>query len=181
MAGFMSILPMKITTSRQANGHPWRNATFLLRSALVLLALAALPACAEDNPEIPEAVDSKTETEVLARAESLKVVTSLHIPTEDCAVELNQALQNQGLRVAKSGEVDIILHFTLKPQAGWFSGFEFLDGFVKGFATRAVYEAQFYGKDEKRLLTLHGEKSSLTGREMCQDIGDDLADRLKRK
>ena len=147
---------------------------------LILLACLTLPQIAlSDTPEQKNTEISETPS-VQPRASNTTSIASLHIRAEDCATELREALDRKGLRVADNGPVDVILQFQLKPQRGWFTGFDLIDNFVRGFATKASYQAQLLGVNEQTLLTLHGEERALTGRELCQDIGDNLADRLKR-
>lgn len=143
----------------------------------------ALPAsAAQAAPDGPAGIAAAPPGQPMARATDRRAIRSVFLLREDCRQALVSALPREGFRVSETGEpVDALLALTVNTRGGWMSGWALVDNFLQGIAARAHYEAKLMGRDHRILLTHHGEEWALSGRELCQDIGDNLADRLKRQ
>jgi|GEM_PF-4925539 len=128
---------------------------------------------------------SETTSEALpaqARATRASEVHSVFLVAEECRTAIANALEDEHIRLGAPGDtVDVILNLKLTLVSGWLTEAPLIGRWLGGFATRAVYEAKLIGRDSHVLLSLHGEERAFTGREMCQDIGDNIADRLTRR
>lgn len=178
MIGFMLFLIHEIKSLPAA----WRNAAKTV--VWGCLALGSGPSLAASPTEklADSAEKIHSSAQVSARATDSRVIKSVFIRDSDCHSGLEEALQKASLRTSDGNDtVDIILTVKLHPQAGWFTHWAWLDDYFNGFFTQASYRAQVIGHADHVLLTLHGEERALSGREMCQDIADTIADRLTQR
>lgn len=110
------------------------------------------------------------------RADHISKVRTLHLQTNDCPAGISKALQSQGYAVMKEDqEADALLKVTVNrtgrnldqvPEFG-------------GFGAKANFNVDVVGKDDKVLFTTAGEEGSLTSKELCEDIGDEIAEKLR--
>lgn len=163
-------------------GNIWRNAANTVIFSLLALNGALLHAGALTPESQLKNEPILTSAQVTPRGTSSKAVYSVYIESRDCANGLEKALMNADIKIGLPGEeVDVILSLKLKQKSAWYTHWAPLDDYLQGIWVRASYEAKLIGNKYQVLLSLHGEERALSGRELCQDIGDKLADRLTQR
>lgn len=116
--------------------------------------------------------------EAQARADSVAGVVNIHVQAESCRDGIQAALAERGLGVAETaGQADAILEVKIVSEG---RNLQDIPEFG-GFGSKASYNAKLYGADDSVLFSTVGEEGSLTYVELCEDIGDELADRIKEK
>lgn len=113
-----------------------------------------------------------------ARASSLAEVTSIHVEAKSCRSGIQQALAERGLGVTQAAEkADSRLQVKVVSEG------RNLDEIPEfgGFGSKASYNATLYGADDSVLFSTAGEEGSTTYEELCEDIGDEVAERIQDK
>ena len=105
----------------------------------------------------------------------MAVVDSIFVMPNDCASGLMSALGERGFSHASAAaDADAVLQVSITDRG---RNLEDIADFV-GFGARADYTARLTGLNGKTLFATSGTEGSITQREMCEDIGDEIAQRL---
>ena len=133
------------------------------RLAAVSAAILSLSAC-----------DSLMSEDV--RVSHLSKVRSVHLQTNDCPAGISKGLREHGFAVVEQdqkADAELVVNVIRTgrnlddvPQFG-------------GFGAKAQFQVEVIGKDDKALFTTAGDEGSLTSKELCEDIGDEIAEKMK--
>lgn len=109
-------------------------------------------------------------------ATHINQVRTMHLSTNDCPHGVNKALREHGFAILENTqEADARLEVNITrtgrnldqvPEFG-------------GFGAKASFSASVIGAEDKVLFTTSGKEGSLSSEELCEDIGDELAEKLK--
>ena len=110
-----------------------------------------------------------------ASASQVATVNSIYVESNQCLEGLRGALIERNIGVTDKVEAsDAIMKVEITPQG------RNLDEIPEfgGIGSKASYSASLYGSLGKVLFSTVGEEGSTTEMEMCEDIGDEIAERL---
>ncbi|GEM_PF-1884976 len=109
-------------------------------------------------------------------ATHINQVRTMQLQTNDCPAGIAKALREHGFAVLEENQqADARLDVTVTrtgrnldqvPEFG-------------GFGAKATFSAKVIGADDAVLFTTSGKEGSLTSEEMCEDLGDELAEKLR--
>lgn len=135
----------------------------LLWTLAGLLATASLVAC-----------DSLMSED--SRVTQLGKVRSVHLQTNDCPVGIGKGLREHGFALLeRDQEADATLVVNvIRTGRNLDSVPEF-----GGFGAKAQFQVELLGQDDAVLFTTAGEEGSITRKELCEDIGDEIAEKMK--
>lgn len=111
-----------------------------------------------------------------ARASNVSQVSSLELKANNCEQGIQQALteRNMGV-VTEPGDADAVLEINVKTTG---RNLQEVPEFG-GFGSKASYSATLYGADDEVIFSTAGEEGSTSFDEMCEDIGDEIAERIQ--
>lgn len=109
------------------------------------------------------------------QATRIEQVQRLHIAQGKCDLVLSRNLHNHGITIASQAPADASLRLHLSNQGPLRQHLPL----IGTLGWQAHYHAEIIGAHRKILLSLFGQEASLTLREMCDDIGDEIAYKLK--
>lgn len=113
-----------------------------------------------------------------AGAKTVAGVTSIFVESESCRAGIQSALAERGLGVTQAAEkADSRLEVNIVSEG------RNLDDIPEfgGFGSKASYNATLYGDGDSVLFSTAGEEGSTTYEELCEDIGDEVAERIQNK
>lgn len=140
---------------------------------IFVLAAAALSGCEKAGEAVSAATDAITGG---ATAKSLSAVRTIYLNTESCKQGISAGLSERGYAmVGKDDKKDAVLEVTITHQG---RNLDNIPNFG-GVGNKASYSAQMLGADDKVLFTASGSEGSVNMEELCQDIGDNLGERLR--
>lgn len=111
-----------------------------------------------------------------AEAKTLSETNAIFVQGEKCVEGVTAALAERNIGVTSSREkANATLKLDIASQG------RNLDEVPEfgGFGHKAAYSATLTGAEEKILFSTAGDEGSTTHNEMCEDIGDEIASRLK--
>ena len=135
---------------------------------LGLLTVSALSCSTGDDT--PQFV---TEPSLILAGE-ISQVRHLHISDSECANILRRNLLGKGFSLPNNGAVDAVLRLYLYQQSPLRESLPI----IKTLGAKAKYRATLVGIDNTPLLSLYGQEGSLSFSELCDDIADELANKL---
>jgi hypothetical protein len=113
----------------------------------------------------------------ITTARSLGEVNVVRLQAEDCASGISRALDSHGFTVApvnEKSEVDAVLQVSVnrlpRPQKTLF-----------GKGEEVSYAATLRGARNKLLFSTSGSEESFNMKELCEDVGENIADRLAER
>ncbi|MDX1495935.1 MAG: hypothetical protein R3352_00115 [Salinisphaeraceae bacterium] len=111
-----------------------------------------------------------------ARANTVAEVSTVQLKANNCEHGVQEALaeRNMGV-VSEADKADAVLEINVKTNG------RNLDEVPEfgGFGNKASYSATLYGVDDEVIFSTAGEEGSITFDEMCEDIGDEIAERIQ--
>lgn len=134
------------------------------------LCIALLSACGLPHP----AYSAGPPPERL-HATEIGQVHQLHVSAGECTAVLADSLRRHGYAVSNAKVVDASLKVALSHKRPLRENLPI----IKTLGWQAHYRAELTGAGERVLLSLFGQEGSLTFRELCDDIGDEIAYKLK--
>lgn len=143
--------------------------SFLLFNLLILGLI--LSACDQTDFLPPSDVSA------MGVAKTLPAVHSVFVSANECDAGIRSGMSEFGYHsVSRPDEVDAVLVVNVETKG------RNLDQIPEfgGFGSKAVYSAKLYGAGGKTLFTTSGKEGSITRNEMCEDIGDEIAERMIR-
>ena len=132
------------------------------------LTLAALACSPNTEPPPPPAIP----THLLAQ--ELADIRVLQIAEHTCADVLRHNLLGHGYPASDGRQVGAILRLQLSQQRPVRESLPL----IQTLGQQANYRADLLGSEGQTLLSLYGREGSLSFSEMCDDIGDEIADKL---
>ena len=148
---------------KQGSGH------FHLAALLCLLA-ALLNACDQGQSlGKPEPYSGNL------KAKNLQQMQVLHIKPGECAAVLRDNLAGHGLTIHQSGPADASLRLQLSNKRPLRQHLPI----IETLGWQAHYRADVLGADNRILLSMLGQEGSLSMNELCDDIGDEIANKLQ--
>ncbi len=110
-----------------------------------------------------------------ATAESIGQVRVVQLNAESCRGGISSGLGERGFSTTGSGKVDAILDVSVN------HGGRNLDNLPSfgGVGNKASYTATLRGAGGKVLFSTSGSEGSVNMEELCQDIGDNIGERMK--
>jgi hypothetical protein len=110
-----------------------------------------------------------------ATAESIGQVRVVQLNAESCRAGISSGLTQRGFSITDSGEVDAILDVTVNHSG---RNLDNIPSFG-GVGNKASYSAKLHGADDKLLFSTSGSEGSVNMEELCQDIGDEIGERMQ--
>ncbi len=133
-------------------------------TALLTILALALAACGSESKNAD------------TRATHISKVRTLHLTSNDCPAGIRKALQEHGYALlAEDQPADAALKVTVTRTG---RNLQSVPEFG-GFGSKANYTAEVVGAENKILFSTAGKEGSITSKEMCEDIGDEIAEKLK--
>lgn len=151
--------------SQCAKNRPYSRRFSPLGLCFAVLLTACSPQIEDNSLAVPPTAVSATE---------IGQVRSLHIAAGVCSPVLRHNLAAHGLQLAGGVEVDAVLRLELRHRRPLRESLPL----IQSLGERAKYTATLTGAGDKALLSLYGEEGSLSLRELCDDIGDEIANKL---
>lgn len=139
--------------------------------AIALFSAAMLVACEQADFLPPSDVSA------MGVAKTLPAVHSVFVSANECDAGIRSGLSEFGYHsVSQPDEVDAVLVVNVETTG------RNLDQIPEfgGFGSKAVYAAKLHGAGGKTLFSTNGKEGSITRNEMCEDIGDEIAERMIR-
>ena len=109
-------------------------------------------------------------------ATNLGQVRTMHLNTNDCPHGVKKALREHGFSILENTQdadarLDVNITRTGRnldqiPEFG-------------GFGAKATFTANVIGAEDKILYSTSGNEGSLSSEELCEDIGDEIAEKLR--
>ena len=141
---------------------------FRLNQKLVaVLATCFLVACdppVQDQVIVPETL----------RATDIRQASHFSVEDGDCAGVLRANLSGHGLNLEPASRVDASLRLQLSQLRPLREHLPI----IKTLGWQAKYRLEVRGAEQKTLLNLYGQEGSLSFQELCDDIGDEIANKL---
>jgi hypothetical protein len=134
-----------------------------------MLAVLGLAGC--DKGKLGEQGDAS------GSAKSLDKVRTIRVEANSCAGGIGAALADRGFSPKESGKVDAVMQVNVSHTG---RNLDNIPSFG-GIGNKATYAASLRGARDKELFSTSGSEGSINQDELCQDIGDDIADRLKSR
>lgn len=144
--------------------------TLVLATTLVL----GLSACGKDTNGTEGEPGGDPSAD--ARATHINKVRTMHLSTNDCPAGVRKSLQEHGFSIQaddQPADAKLVVNITRTgrnlqnvPEFG-------------GFGAKASFTAEVIGAEDKVLFATGGEEGSITSKEMCEDIGDEIAEKLR--
>lgn len=107
-------------------------------------------------------------------ATDLPEASRFHVADGPCASRLRFTLAGHGHDIALDGHADAILILTLVSHSPLRDSLPL----IGGLGVQAQYRAEIQGANHQPMLSIYGQEGSLTFNELCDDIGDEIADKL---
>lgn len=146
---------------------------FIPQALASILALAALAGCDKAGEAVNAA---KTALVGGPTAKSLAEVRSVYLKAETCPDGIRRGLAERGFTVVdKEGKHDAVLNVNVSLQG---RNLDKIPSFG-GVGNKASYSAQLLGAGDTVLFTTSGSEGSINMEELCQDIGDNIGQRLR--
>lgn len=123
-------------------------------------------------PTEPSAPDSPIPGHLLAQ--NLGEIRVLHIAGQDCAEVLRHNLPGHGYPLSDGREAGANLIVQLSQQHPLRESLPL----IKTLGQQASYRADLLGREGQPLLSIYGQEGSLSLTELCDDIGDEIANKL---
>lgn len=134
-----------------------------VKTTIIVLSGTLLLACGQSEPED-------------TRATHIGNVRTMHLATNDCPAGIKKALVQHGFAVlADDRPADARLQVTVTRTG---RNLQNIPEFG-GFGAKASFTAEVIGAQDKVLFATGGQEGSLTSKELCEDIGDELAEKLQ--
>ncbi|MGH8459387.1 MAG: hypothetical protein ACRESV_08550 [Nevskiales bacterium] len=110
-----------------------------------------------------------------ATAESIGQVRVVQLNAKSCRSSISSALAERGFSTSGSRKVDAILDVSVNHSG---RNLDNIPSFG-GVGNKASYTAKLRGADDKLLFSTSGSEGSITMEELCQDIGDNIGERMQ--
>lgn len=144
-----------------------RNAVII---ASLFCAALSLSACDKFKDKTKEMLEGGP------TAKSLADVSVIRVKANNCSGGIRSALSGRGFSVTTSdGKVDAVLDVNVTTKG---RNLDKIPSFG-GVGNKASYSANLRGAGDKVLFSTAGSEGSINMDELCGDIGDNIADRLK--
>lgn len=131
--------------------------------------ICLLPACdrAASDPSLVLPPTAITASEI-------EQVQRIHILAGDCAEILRANLSGHGFDIVGNQPVGAVIELKLRQLRPLRESLPV----VESLGAQAKYEARLIGANAQILLSLYGQEGSLSLAELCDDIGDEIANKL---
>ena len=110
-------------------------------------------------------------------AKSVEKVSTIRVEAGSCGGGISAALAERGFSPTDKSKVDAVMKIDVNHTG---RNLDSIPSFG-GVGSKATYSATLIGARGKELFSTSGSEGSLNMDELCQDIGDDIADRLKSR
>ncbi|MGB1581192.1 MAG: hypothetical protein ACPHER_06765 [Nevskiales bacterium] len=110
-------------------------------------------------------------------ATSVQKIKVLHIAVGDCSTVLRQNLAEHGFNIHRSGAASASLHLSLSNQRPLREHLPL----IHTLGWQAHYRADITGAQSRKIFTVLGQEGSLSKQELCDDIGDEIAQKLREQ
>lgn len=116
------------------------------------------------------------DAEPTGTATSISEVHTVFVSANDCTAGIRNGLGERGFgAVGTAADADGVLTVTIEDRG---RNMDQIPEFG-GFGSKAGYSASLTGAEGKSLFATSGDEGSVTHKEMCQDIGDEIGERLR--